>query len=235
MPFDSVAFCFPTPGAVTFLEFQIHAGEANAMTLPWLGYAAFHLGDHAKALQVGSGWVGTAWQHQCVGGWMAFRFAFALLYMTDDLDRLVQIRNTHQPTNRPGESRLNDTDAKTSTPRKYICILPHTSLACPPSRCCSCPHSVTPSTQTPHTHKHTTQTHAHTRQTYRTLFSKDKNADPVFHLWAACCLYYLEQYKEAEQEALLGPPNRMQNRILFHCAFKQVVVASVCVCECGSE
>jgi intraflagellar transport protein 56 len=39
-------------GAITLLEFQRHTGEANALTLPWLGFAAFHLGDYKKALDV---------------------------------------------------------------------------------------------------------------------------------------------------------------------------------------
>ncbi len=39
-------------GAITLLEFQRHTGEANPLTLPWLGYAAFHLGDYKKALDV---------------------------------------------------------------------------------------------------------------------------------------------------------------------------------------
>jgi len=39
-------------GAITLLEFQRQTGEANALTLPWLGYAAFHLGDYKKALDV---------------------------------------------------------------------------------------------------------------------------------------------------------------------------------------
>lgn len=38
-------------GAVALLEFQRRAGEEDPMTLPWLGYAAFHLGDYAKALK----------------------------------------------------------------------------------------------------------------------------------------------------------------------------------------
>jgi len=37
-------------GAVTLLEYQRGTSEANALTLPWLAYAAFHLGDYNKAL-----------------------------------------------------------------------------------------------------------------------------------------------------------------------------------------
>jgi intraflagellar transport protein 56 len=39
-------------GAITLLEFQRHTEEANPLLLPWLGYAAFHLGDYKKALDV---------------------------------------------------------------------------------------------------------------------------------------------------------------------------------------
>ena len=37
-------------GAIALLEFERRAGTENPMTLPWLGYAAFHLGDYKKAL-----------------------------------------------------------------------------------------------------------------------------------------------------------------------------------------
>mmetsp|Transcript_15366 Transcript_15366/g.36287 ORF Transcript_15366/g.36287 Transcript_15366/m.36287 type:complete len:563 (-) Transcript_15366:128-1816(-) len=40
------------------------------------------------------------------------------------------------------------------------------------------------------------------------------------HLYRACCMFYLGQYKEAEREALMGPVNRLQNRLLFHLAHK---------------
>jgi intraflagellar transport protein 56 len=39
-------------GAVVLLEFQRKGKDANANTLPWLGYAAFHNGEYAKALSV---------------------------------------------------------------------------------------------------------------------------------------------------------------------------------------
>ncbi len=38
-------------GAVALLEFERRAGLETPMTLPWLGYAAFHLGDYSKALK----------------------------------------------------------------------------------------------------------------------------------------------------------------------------------------
>jgi hypothetical protein len=37
-------------GAIALLEFERRAGNETPMTLPWLGYAAFHLGDYNKAL-----------------------------------------------------------------------------------------------------------------------------------------------------------------------------------------
>jgi len=39
-------------GAVILLEFQRQTKETNPLTLPWLGYAAFHLGDYKKSLNV---------------------------------------------------------------------------------------------------------------------------------------------------------------------------------------
>ncbi len=37
-------------GAIALLEFERRAGTETPMTLPWLGYSAFHLGDYKKAL-----------------------------------------------------------------------------------------------------------------------------------------------------------------------------------------
>lgn len=39
-------------------------------------------------------------------------------------------------------------------------------------------------------------------------------------LHKGCCLYYLQMYKEATDEALKGSTSELQNRILFHCAHK---------------
>jgi len=41
------------------------------------------------------------------------------------------------------------------------------------------------------------------------------------HLYRGVCLYFLQQYDDAEQEALRGPPGGLQNRLLFHVAHKQ--------------
>lgn len=46
------------------------------------------------------------------------------------------------------------------------------------------------------------------------------DADAVNYLYAACCMFYLGMYKEAEEEAVKGPATRLQNRILFHLALK---------------
>ncbi|TPX45548.1 hypothetical protein SeMB42_g03968 [Synchytrium endobioticum] len=39
-------------GAVTLLEFQRASGQNDINTLLWIGYAAFHLGDHTKASEI---------------------------------------------------------------------------------------------------------------------------------------------------------------------------------------
>ncbi|KAL0585020.1 hypothetical protein ABG067_005157 [Albugo candida] len=43
---------------------------------------------------------------------------------------------------------------------------------------------------------------------------------PNLSLYRACCLYFLQQYKQAIKEAVQGPVGPLQNRILFHCAHK---------------
>jgi len=93
-------------GACTLLEFMLQSGEGTNLTLPWLGYAAFHLGDFKKAIQ-----------------------------------------------------------------------------------------------------------------TYETIL-KDRSADPIYNLYLACCYYYSGEYEKAIEKARLGPANRLQNRILMHCAHK---------------
>jgi intraflagellar transport protein 56 len=45
-------------------------------------------------------------------------------------------------------------------------------------------------------------------------------ADPVLHVYVACCLFFLGQFKEAEEAALLGPSVTLQTRLLFHIAHK---------------
>eukprot|EP00998_Keelungia_sp_KM082_P008963 NODE_513_length_1857_cov_204.964740_g505_i0.p1 GENE.NODE_513_length_1857_cov_204.964740_g505_i0~~NODE_513_length_1857_cov_204.964740_g505_i0.p1 ORF type:complete len:582 (+),score=174.64 NODE_513_length_1857_cov_204.964740_g505_i0:115-1746(+) len=54
---------------------------------------------------------------------------------------------------------------------------------------------------------------------YQEMLEKE-DADPILHIYLACCLFYLGQYKEAEEEALKGPIVTLQNRLLFHIAHK---------------
>merc|ERR1719359_313339 len=51
------------------------------------------------------------------------------------------------------------------------------------------------------------------------LMSKD--ADPVVHVYKACCLYALCLYTEAEEEAKLSPDTALRTRLLFHTAHKR--------------
>ncbi len=46
------------------------------------------------------------------------------------------------------------------------------------------------------------------------------DADPTHHLYAACCLFALGLYKEADAEAQKGPATRLQNRLLFQISHK---------------
>ena len=47
-----------------------------------------------------------------------------------------------------------------------------------------------------------------------------EDADPAYHTYASACHYFLGNYDDAENEALLGPASRLQGRILFHLAHK---------------
>lgn len=38
---------------------------------------------------------------------------------------------------------------------------------------------------------------------------KQTDADPLLHLYAACCMFYLGMHKEAEQEALKGNTHKI--------------------------
>eukprot|EP00736_Rhodelphis_marinus_P004432 Rmarinus@m.5735 len=61
--------------------------------------------------------------------------------------------------------------------------------------------------------------HSKAAATYDELL---KNAEPEspFHLYKACCLFFLGMYKEALEEAKQGPTTPLQIRILFHIAHK---------------
>ncbi|KDO22071.1 hypothetical protein SPRG_12058 [Saprolegnia parasitica CBS 223.65] len=63
----------------------------------------------------------------------------------------------------------------------------------------------------------------HLGQYQRALDTYEEVRDPPDEvpLYRACCMYYLQMYKEAMKEATKGPSsNPLQNRILFHCAHK---------------
>ncbi|RLN20905.1 hypothetical protein BBJ28_00011456 [Nothophytophthora sp. Chile5] len=49
---------------------------------------------------------------------------------------------------------------------------------------------------------------------------RDVDDTPEIFLFRACCLFYLQLYKEATKEAEKGPAGPLQNRLLFHCAHK---------------
>ena len=94
-------------GAIALMEFQrASAAEGEVDVLPWLGYAAFHLGDYRKALEAYEAWESTG------------------------------------------------------------------------------------------------------------------QAPEDVHLYIACCLFYLQQFPEAQKAAEKGPSNSLQNRVLFHIAHR---------------
>eukprot|EP00993_Chasmostoma_nieuportense_P000020 NODE_1018_length_1709_cov_41.128319_g956_i0.p1 GENE.NODE_1018_length_1709_cov_41.128319_g956_i0~~NODE_1018_length_1709_cov_41.128319_g956_i0.p1 ORF type:complete len:558 (+),score=226.90 NODE_1018_length_1709_cov_41.128319_g956_i0:18-1691(+) len=61
--------------------------------------------------------------------------------------------------------------------------------------------------------------HQKAMRAYQELLEQEE-ADPILHIYVACCLFYLGQYKEAEEAALKGPVVTLQNRLLFHIAHK---------------
>ena len=56
-------------------------------------------------------------------------------------------------------------------------------------------------------------------QIYRNLVKKP-GYDQNIHTYIACCLYALTKYKEGLEEAKLGLPSDLNNRVRFHLAFK---------------
>jgi len=56
-------------------------------------------------------------------------------------------------------------------------------------------------------------------QIYRDIL-QDPAASPEFHLYLAACFLFMGLYKEAQQEAMLGPVCALQYRILFNVAHK---------------
>ena len=54
---------------------------------------------------------------------------------------------------------------------------------------------------------------------YRDI-SVGEDADPMYHIYAAACLYYMGLYQEAEDEASQGPKCPLRTRLQFHLAHK---------------
>jgi len=61
--------------------------------------------------------------------------------------------------------------------------------------------------------------HRKAADVYKQLL-KSEDPDPTFHTYRAACLFYMGEYKEAEEEAMKGTASKLQTRILFHCAHK---------------
>jgi len=64
--------------------------------------------------------------------------------------------------------------------------------------------------------------HRKSCELYRELVNSAEGdgPDPLYHTYMAACLFYLSEYKEAEEAALKGPSTKLQTRILFHVAHK---------------
>uniref|UniRef100_A0A8R1TIZ8 TPR_REGION domain-containing protein n=1 Tax=Onchocerca volvulus TaxID=6282 RepID=A0A8R1TIZ8_ONCVO len=55
--------------------------------------------------------------------------------------------------------------------------------------------------------------------TYEKMLVK-KNCSSEINVYIACCLFFLGMYAEAKQYAEKGPKNALQNRLLFHLAYR---------------
>jgi len=55
---------------------------------------------------------------------------------------------------------------------------------------------------------------------YDQLLREDDQANEEIHLYKACCYYYLQMYKEANEAAEKGPKTALKNRILLHVSHK---------------
>jgi intraflagellar transport protein 56 len=53
-----------------------------------------------------------------------------------------------------------------------------------------------------------------------TELAASRSATPETALCRACCLYYLQEYKEAEAAAIAAPDHPLKTRLLFHLCFK---------------
>lgn len=56
-------------------------------------------------------------------------------------------------------------------------------------------------------------------EVYKEILAKE-DADASNHLYKACCLFCMGEYEEARRAAQQGPKTTLQNRLLFHIAFK---------------
>lgn len=54
---------------------------------------------------------------------------------------------------------------------------------------------------------------------YREL-AAGEDPDPMYHIYAAACLYYMGMYQEAQEEADKGPKCPLRTRVLFHLSHK---------------
>eukprot|EP01060_Flectonema_neradi_P012302 TRINITY_DN19169_c0_g2_i1.p1 TRINITY_DN19169_c0_g2~~TRINITY_DN19169_c0_g2_i1.p1 ORF type:complete len:561 (+),score=85.70 TRINITY_DN19169_c0_g2_i1:80-1762(+) len=57
-------------------------------------------------------------------------------------------------------------------------------------------------------------------EVYKELIANDDETENQMHTYAACCHFYMGNFKEAEESALKGPVGTLQNRLLFHVAHK---------------
>ena len=57
-------------------------------------------------------------------------------------------------------------------------------------------------------------------EVYNELIAKEDESESQMHTFAACCHFYMGNFKEAEESALKGPVGTLQNRLLFHVAHK---------------
>ena len=55
---------------------------------------------------------------------------------------------------------------------------------------------------------------------YDEIITNNSNYNPIYHLYKAICLYYLNDYELAKKEVLKGPKTLLQNRILMHISHK---------------
>mmetsp|Transcript_4895 Transcript_4895/g.8470 ORF Transcript_4895/g.8470 Transcript_4895/m.8470 type:complete len:564 (-) Transcript_4895:267-1958(-) len=62
--------------------------------------------------------------------------------------------------------------------------------------------------------------HRKANELYKELLRTTDDPDPIYNTYSSACLFYLGEYKDAEEAALRGPSTKLQTRILFHVAHK---------------